>query len=95
MRLEGQHRGRPPQPPGQILRHADHGAVAAMHAVEIADGDNGATQGVSGRAIAHDEEIFRRHRASMVKKVSPDLGAAPAMPESSRAAGGLRRPFSP
>ncbi|HWS08574.1 MAG TPA: hypothetical protein VN362_12120, partial [Xanthobacteraceae bacterium] len=62
---------------------------------EIADGDNGATQGVSGRAIAHDEEIFRRHRASMVKKVSPDLGAAPAMPESSRAAGGLRGPFSP
>jgi hypothetical protein len=60
-----------------------------MHAVEIADGNNGATQGVTGRAIAHDEEIFRRHRASMVKNVSPGLGAVPATPESSRAGGGL------
>ncbi len=71
MRLEGQRRRRPAQRPGPIQRCADHGAVAAMHAVEIADGDHGATQGVIGRAVAHDEEIFRRHRASMVKKVSP------------------------
>ena len=71
MRLEGQHRCRSPQPPGQIPRYVDHGAVAAMHAVEIADGNDGATQGVSGRAVAHDEEIFRRHRASMVKKSLP------------------------
>jgi hypothetical protein len=42
--------------------------MAAMHPVEIADGDNRATQGVIGRAVAHDEEAFRRHRASMVKK---------------------------
>ena len=78
MRLEGQRRRRPAQRPGQIQRRADHGAMAAMHAVEIADGDHGATQGVIGRAVAHDEEIFRRHRASMVKKVSPGLGAVPA-----------------
>ena len=89
MRLEGQRRRRPAQPPGQVLHRADHGAVAAMHAVEIADGDYRATQGVTGRAVAHDEEIFRRHRPSMVKKVSPDLGAVPATLESSRAAGGI------
>ena len=29
-----------------------------MHAVEIADGDDGATQGVIGRVVAHDEEVF-------------------------------------
>src|SRR3984893_10509999 len=89
MRLEGQHRRRPPQRPGQILRHADHGAVAAMHAIEIADGDYGATQGVIGRTVAHDEEIVRRHRNSMVKKVFPNLGAVAATPESSRTADGI------
>ncbi len=64
MRLEGQRRRRPAQRPGLVQRRADHGAMAAMHAIEIADGDDGATQGVIGRAVAHDGEVFRRHRAS-------------------------------
>ena len=34
----------PPERPGAAARRRDHGAVAAMHAVEIADGDDGARQ---------------------------------------------------
>ena len=45
------------------------GLMAAMHAVEIADGDDCAAQGIVARAVAHDEEVFRRHRAAMVKKL--------------------------
>ena len=40
MRLEGEHRRRPVRRLGALHRRADHRAVAAMHAVEIADGDH-------------------------------------------------------
>ena len=40
MRLEGQRRRRPAERRGALLRGRDHGLVAAMHAVEIADGDD-------------------------------------------------------
>ena len=33
---------------------------------EIADRDDSAAERVIGRFVAHDEEAFRRHRASMV-----------------------------
>ncbi len=50
---------------------ADHGAVAAVHAVEIADGDDRAPQGVIGRDIAHDPETLGSHRAPKVKRNLP------------------------
>ena len=61
MRLEGQRRGRPAERLGARERGRDHGAVAAMHAVEIADGDDGAIErAVGGRfATNHDERLGR------------------------------------
>ena len=50
MRLEGERRGRPAERLGARARGRDHGAVAAMHAVEIADGDDGAVERVIARA---------------------------------------------
>ena len=62
-------RRRPPERLRALLRGRDHGLMAAMNAVEIADGDDRAKEGTdrlmgrgSGRSIAHDAEIFRRHR---------------------------------
>ena len=49
MRLEGQRRRRPAERPGARERGRDHGAVAAMHAVEIADGDDRARKRLAGR----------------------------------------------
>ena len=66
MRLEGERRRGLSQPLGAVKRGCDHRLMAAMHPVEIADGDDRAAQGVIGRAIAHDEEAFCRHRASMM-----------------------------
>ena len=68
MRLEGQRRGRLSQNSGAIERGSDDGAMAAMHAVEIADGDDCAAQATVAPAVAHDEEVFCRHWAAMVKK---------------------------
>src|SRR5262245_66664763 len=61
MRLEGERRGFPPKRLGARQRCRDHGAMAAMHAVEIADGDDGAVERVvPGRfAPHHDERLFR------------------------------------
>jgi hypothetical protein len=61
MRLEGERRGSPPQRLGARQRGRDHGAVAAMHAVEIADGDDGAVERVVGGRFAphHDERLSR------------------------------------
>ena len=61
MRLEGQHRGRLAEATGAILRSRDHRLMAAMDAVEVAHGDDGAVQRAIGRGIAHDEKAFRRH----------------------------------
>jgi hypothetical protein len=61
MRLEGQRCRFPPEGFGARERRRDHGAVAAMHAVEIADGDDGAVERVvRGRFAAdHDERLSR------------------------------------
>src|SRR5215468_1327966 len=48
MRLEGQRRRFAPERFGARQRRRDHGAVAAMYAVEIADGDDGAVERVVG-----------------------------------------------
>src|SRR5262249_3090539 len=62
MRLEGGRCRLPPHRPGARRRGRDHGAVAAMPAVEIADGDDGAVERVVGGRFAphHDERFFRR-----------------------------------
>ena len=65
MRLEGQHRRRPVRRLGAPHRHGDHRAVAAMDAVEVADGDDRPVQPVEapplqiGALAAHDDEGVR------------------------------------
>ena len=59
MRREGQRRGLAPERLGALERGADHGAVAAMHAVEIADRHHGAAQRADV-AVARDMEALRR-----------------------------------
>src|SRR5262249_33088377 len=61
MRLEGERRGFSPERLGARPRRRDHGAVAAMDAVESAEGDDRAGEGVvRGRfAPHHDERLFR------------------------------------
>jgi len=62
MRLEGE-RGRwLAECAGPRLRGRDHCFMAAMHAVEIADGDGRTAKRGGRRKIAHDREGFRRHR---------------------------------
>ena len=57
VRLEGERRGRPAERLGALQRSRDHRAVAAVHAVEIADGDHRAAQRVVvGRVVAHHRE---------------------------------------
>ncbi len=78
MRREGQGRGLAAERPGSLKRGADHGAVAAVHAVEIADRHHGAVQrpDIDGRrAVARDMEgsgicSFSRHAA----RFGPDYG---------------------
>jgi hypothetical protein len=60
MRLEGQRRSRAAGRPGAGQRRRNHRPVAAMHAVEIADGDHGAAQRIGRRAVAQDDEGLRR-----------------------------------
>ncbi len=66
VRLEGQRRGRPAKRLGPLPRRRDHRLMAAVHAVEIADGDDRAGKRLiwraGGRGSAHDAEILRRHR---------------------------------
>ena len=66
MRLESQHGRRLAEALGAIQRGGNHRLVAAMDAVEIAHGDDGAAQRAVGRVIAHDEKAFRRHWFQLV-----------------------------
>ena len=62
MRREGQGRHLALERAGALERGADHRAVAAMHAVEIADRQHGALQRPDIerlRAVARDMERFR------------------------------------
>ena len=68
MRCEADHGSRLAQRPCALKRDANHRAVAAMHAVEIAESSDCATEGAIGRLIAHDNEAVWRHRPSMGKK---------------------------
>src|SRR5690349_19217586 len=65
MRLEGQHGRGPAKRFGPLLRDRDDGSMTAVNAVEIAHGDHGAMQRRIGRAVAHDQKAFPRHRASI------------------------------
>ena len=57
MRLEGEHRRGRSGGLGALHGLADHGAVAAMNAVEIADGDDRPDQPFeAGTLVAHDDE---------------------------------------
>ena len=57
MRLEGERGRRPGKRLGARQRCPDHGAMAAMHAVEITDGDDGAVERlIRGRFAADDDE---------------------------------------
>src|SRR5262249_19055675 len=62
MRLEGERCRFPPQRLGARQRRRDHGAGAAMPAVENAGGGDGAGERVVGGRFAphHDERLFRR-----------------------------------
>src|ERR1700691_5451775 len=66
MRLERQYTRRTAELARSFTRHRNHRLVAAMHAIEIAHGEDGAAQRAIGRGIAHDEEAFRRHLTSRV-----------------------------
>ena len=63
MRLEGQRRRRPAERQGARARGRDHGAVAAMHTVEIADGDDSAVELAHRRCAVDHGEGFRRLEA--------------------------------
>jgi hypothetical protein len=62
MRLEGKHRSRAMRRLRTLDRSCDQRAVAAMHAVEIADGDDRPRQSIEAcpiglrTAVAHDDE---------------------------------------
>ena len=62
MRLEGQRRRRPVDGASAVERASDHGPVAAMHPVEIADGNHRAPQPVDARPVVprDDEGLGRR-----------------------------------
>ncbi len=64
MRLEGEGCGGPAESLGAAARRRDHGTMAAMHAVEIADGDDRAGQrrGERLRAVNDGERLRRRLR---------------------------------
>ena len=60
MRLEGEHCRRAPEPVGARHRSADHRAMAAMHALEIADREHRAPKRAGmrrqvERVLDHDE----------------------------------------
>ena len=76
VRFEGQRRRRPPGGPRPGDRGVDHGAMAAMHPVEIADGDHGAAQPVESRSgVPHDDKGLHRrvlgHGAAVWGRNSP------------------------
>jgi hypothetical protein len=66
MRLERQHRGRPPERTGAGARSADQGAMTAMNALEISDREHGSRKRIGcGRGmletVSNDNEWLRRH----------------------------------
>ena len=70
MRLEGQRRRRPAERRARALRRRDHGLMAAMDAIEIADGDDRAAQrfdGAPGAPSRTTRKVFVGIGASMVK----------------------------
>ena len=81
MRLEGQHRRRPSQ---ALWRDRCATAITARWPrctpSKLPMASDRAAERAIGRSIAHDEEAFRRHRASMVKKTCGAVGAAAAGP---------------
>ena len=87
MRLEGQDPCRLAEAPGARDRRRDHGPVAAVDAIEIAHGEDGAAERAIGRCIAHDEEAFRRHRPAMVKKSCGARRCRRGRPKSSTVSG--------
>ena len=81
MRLEGQRRGLAGRAPRARERRADHGAMAAMHAVEIADRHHGAAQ------RADDGRRRARHESRRV-----DIGR---LLDAAHFAASALRPFAP
>jgi hypothetical protein len=51
MRIERQHGADGPTSSGLLARELDETAVAAMHSVEIADGDDGTAQSLGDRIL--------------------------------------------
>jgi hypothetical protein len=76
MRLEGEGGGGPVERPGAAACRRDHGAVAAMHAIEISDGNDRAGKRRRERRIAmNDGERWRRLR-DFAHRVRFGAGAA-------------------
>jgi hypothetical protein len=68
VRLKGHHRGGLSKRLRALHSGTDHGPMAAMNTVKIADGDDRTAQAIGRLTVAHDEEAFRRHVPSKVKK---------------------------
>jgi hypothetical protein len=67
MRLEGQDRGGPVRGMGALHGGRDHGAMAAVHAVKVADSNHRAAQPIQSRPrIADDDEGL--HRESSIRQ---------------------------
>ena len=79
MGLEGEDRGGPAERLGAAVRRRDHGAVAAMHAIEIADGDDRARKLRGERLpVMDDGERWRLlqdfgHRVRFGRRRAPAL----------------------
>ena len=58
MRFESEDAGRRSEAFGAVARRRDDRPMAAMHPVEIAHSEDGATERISGRGIAHDRKRF-------------------------------------
>ena len=93
MRREGQRRGLAAERLGALERGADHGAMAAMHAVEIADRHHGAVQRPldAMRTVAHDMKGFARR----VRACHRNAGDGRISRSGYVLIFGHRRPFGP
>ena len=69
MRLEGERSGRLAERARPRQRRRDHRFVAAMHPVEIADGDGRAAERLGGRKIMHHLKVSYRHRRRLTTPV--------------------------
>jgi hypothetical protein len=58
VRLEGQHQRRHAAPFGLLPRRGEEGVMAAMHAVKIADRQNGASER-GGHGVERDQRRWR------------------------------------